>query len=394
MLEGKLGWKDHKDICNKIKRLKSEVVSAGDSLAAEFGGTEKFLKTSLVKKGVFEYMDIIGESLDPPQAVTAKNLNEQYILARTRLTEAYVKCGEVSMSSVAFRLAAENMLDLLCLTYKRAKGEHVRYKYCGWMVAGGMDQEALNYLCYFKHRQLRSVPYLDLFNDEDIEGETYLEMLKSGEFDMWFHDFMLIALIKYKRLQAHLVQKKKEEASWSTFLMGTHPRVGKKSSVLKIRGKTLIVERVKGLVLTLDERVDLLTGQIQKILAAVNDENPLIIPGIIDRRSIPQRTEEVVKEDVDESFDDDEITRTENDDIHDACWAWANYGYAWNMSHSYTRVLGHFLRTGNVTIKGLSKKLDIIPIEGYLQAAFDADPSRFYGRQDDLFIGTDGISFF
>ena len=88
--------------------------------------------------------------------------------------------------------------------------------YCGWMVAGGMDQEALNYLCYFLSRILcnQPLPYLDISKDEDIEDDSYLKLMRRKktemdyEADEWFHDYMLIALIKLKRLQALLVQRK------------------------------------------------------------------------------------------------------------------------------------------------------------------------------------------
>ena len=79
-----------------------------------------------------------------------------------------------------------------------------------------MDQEALNYLCYFLRRILcdQPLPYLDISKDEDIEDDSYLKLMRRKktemdyEADEWFHDYMLIALIKLKRLQALLVQRK------------------------------------------------------------------------------------------------------------------------------------------------------------------------------------------
>jgi len=402
LLEGRRGWKDHKEICNKIRALRKLTESAGDALIQEFGGAETFFKTSLVKRGLFNYVDVTEEIIDG-QIIVPQNANERYILARQRLIEAYVKCGEQGFSSVAFRLAAENMLDLLCLTYKHAMGEHVRYSYCGWMVAGGMDQEALNYLCYFRYRRLSAspLPYLDLSKDEDIEGGEYLEMLKrkrnklDWSTSQWFHDYMLIALIKYKRLQALLVQKQKSAAGWRTFLMGTNPRVGKMSAVLKIRGKNLIVEKIQRFVLNFEARVDQLTLQIQEMLTLVNLKNPLIIPGILDRNSIPEEPAYSEEGDVDDDIndllpDDDDNEDNHGDDIHDACWALGNYGYAWNMSHAYTRVLKLFLDTGRVTVNG-GRQFGTMPVEGFLQAAFDTDSNRFYGRKDDLFIGMASI---
>eukprot|EP00092_Neocalanus_flemingeri_P010610 GFUD01011431.1.p1 GENE.GFUD01011431.1~~GFUD01011431.1.p1 ORF type:complete len:261 (+),score=58.27 GFUD01011431.1:2-784(+) len=253
-----------------------------------------------------------------------------------------------------------------------------------------MDQKALNYLCYFRHRKLSKspLPYLDLSKDEDIEGETYLETLKSEnmlDFDTWswFHDYMLIALIKYKRLQALLVQQQKVEAGWKTFLMGTHPRVGEMSTVLKIRGNSPIVEMLQSLVLTHDPRVDRLTMQIQKILSTVNVKNPLLIPGIIDCYSIPK--EPVHSEEDEEDEDEYDPMNDHEDDIQDARWAFGSYGHVWNMNKAYTMVLKLFMDTGRVTVN--KDQISIMPVEGFLQAAFDTDPSRFLGQKDDLFIG-------
>jgi len=393
LLDRKRGWKDHKDVCKKIETLSKDVEAAAKVVATNFGGTETFFKTQLVKKGLFNYIEEYDDTIE------AKNANDKYILARGRLIRAYKKCGVTSLSSLAFRLAAENMLDLLCLTYYTADGEHVRFQYCGWMVAGGMNQEALNYLCYFRHRQLSTVaiPYLDLSQDEDIEGDSYLEMLRTpkNRFDcstlQWFHDYMLIALIKYKRLQELFVQKQKDEAGWKTFLMGTHECVGENSVVLMLRGKTLVTKKIESCVLcdNLGPRLDELAGQIQKILTAVNQRNPLIIPGILDRNSIPHEPKYDEKEDVDEDSDDG-IDQGDVDDIHDAGCAYGNYASAWYMSPAYTRVLQLFLDTGKVTAGFLGKE-GSIPVEGFLQAAFDVDPSRFFGHKDDLFIGIASI---
>ena len=82
-----------------------------------------------------------------------------------------------------------------------------------------MDQEALNYLCYFLRRILcdQPLPYLDISKNEYIENDSYLKLMRRKktemdyEADEWFHDYMLIALIKLKRLQALLVLRKMME---------------------------------------------------------------------------------------------------------------------------------------------------------------------------------------
>jgi len=392
MLDRKRGWKDHKEVCNRICTLSKEVEAAAKALVAECGGTEILLKTQLVRKGLFNYIEEFDYR--NPVKLEPKNANDRYILARGRLVRAYERCGKESQSSLAFRLAAENMLDLLCLTYGvGAEGEHVRFQYCGWMVAGGMNQEALNYICYFRHRKLSdyAIPYLDLSKDEDIEGDYYLKMLKTKKnmndwYTMhWFHDYMMIALIKYKKLQTLIVQKQKDEAGWKTFLMGTHPRVGQKSAVLMLRAKPLVAVKIENYVFCnyYGSRVFKLAEKIKEILSAVNQENPLIIPGILDRGSIPDKPVYDRKEGNYEDIDGE----VEEDYTHDACWAYANYASAWHMSPAYTRVLRLFLDCGKVIVREHGS----VPVEGFLQAAFDVDPSRFFGRKDDLFIGMNSM---
>jgi len=398
MLDRRRGWKDHKEVCNRICTLSKKVEAAAKALVTEFGGTETLFKTQLVRKGLFNYI----EEYDwrNPVEHEPENANDKYILARGRLVRAYERCGKESQSSVAFRLAAENMLDLLCLTYSSAEGEHVRFQYCGWMVAGGMNQEALNYICYFRHRKLSAdaIPYLDMSKDEDIEGDYYLEMLKTKK-NMndwstmhWFHDYMMIALIKYKKFQTLIVQKQKDEAGWKTFLMGTHPRVGEKSAVLMLRGKTLVAEKIESFVLcdNYGPRLLKLAEQMKEILSAVHKENPFIIPGILDRNSIPEKPVYNRNEEVDDEDSDDEI---EEDYTHDAYWAYGNYANAWHMSPAYTRVLQLFVDFGKVAV-GEHGSIPQLPVEGFLQAAFDVDPRRFFGRKDDLFIGINSINIF
>ena len=378
------GWKEHKVHCNTIQKLCQETAAAADVLVKDFGGEETFFRTPLVRRGRFRYLEAPWG--DEPEEETT-NASERYILARQKLVRAYVKCGEEALNSIAFRLAAENILDVLCLTYNQStspQGEHVRFQYCGWMVAGGMDQEALNYICYFNHRELSQepLPYLDISKDEDVEGSTYLEPIRNatmmGIEGMWFHDFMMIALIKYKRLQSLMVERRKSNSIWETFIMGTHPRVGHQSNILRLRGKYPVLELIKSGVVdpSLGRRIEALAKQIQEILTAVNERNPLIIPGIIDRNSIPDDPPYNEDEDEDEDELDDSFDLHDGDP-HDARWAFGNYGIAWNMSRAYTRVLQLFRDTGKVLV-GES------PVEGFLQAAFDVDPSDPFGA-DNVF---------
>ena len=75
-------------------------------------------------------------------------------MRRQELMLLYAEVGESNLSPVAFRLAAENALDLYCMTWKHADGEACHKRVGGWMVAGGMDQEAVNYFVYLNKRRL------------------------------------------------------------------------------------------------------------------------------------------------------------------------------------------------------------------------------------------------
>jgi len=366
--DGKRGWKDHKKICNNLSKIHVKVREYAEKLVEEFGGAEEFFSSDLVKKGKLTYYS------------SADNTRDRYIVIRKILVDDLFWAGRENHGPLAFRLAAENMLDLMCLTYDKMRAEvGKRYTYCGWMVAAGMNQEALNFLYYFYRRKQSSqpLPYLDISKDEDVEGEDYLELMKRKKdnfewtSDFQYHDNMLIALIKYKRVQELFVLKQKADAGWVTFLLGTDPILGSKSDVLKIGGKALVVERIKIFVFgeKIAPRIDQLAEQIQKLLTAVMEENPKIIPGVMDKSSIPYPYKE--KDQGDEDWDGDR---------HEACVAYDNYASAWNMSPAYTKVLQLFLDTGRVIVDNAGDKL---PVEGLLQAAFDVDPSS------DLVVETD-----
>ena len=149
-------WRAHKEICCKIRDLAKEATDAEKFLAEQHGGLANFFDTTLVRNGTFTSFFVpyyTDKSIEECKAIWTPE--QQFIGFRQRLIEAYVECAEKTMSSLAFRLAAEKKLDQLCLTYQK---EHVLYagrmrSCCGWMVAGGMDQEALNLLNYLTSRR-------------------------------------------------------------------------------------------------------------------------------------------------------------------------------------------------------------------------------------------------
>ena len=74
---------------------------------------------------------------------------------RQSLMLAYSEMGEQSLSPIAFRLAAENALDLLCMTYKNAYGEAMHKKIGGWLIAGLLTATIINILCIFQYVKKR-----------------------------------------------------------------------------------------------------------------------------------------------------------------------------------------------------------------------------------------------
>ena len=64
---------------------------------------------------------------------------------------AYSEMGEQSLSPIAFRLAAENALDLLCMTYKNAYGEAMHKKIGGWLIAGLLTTSIITNLSIFQY---------------------------------------------------------------------------------------------------------------------------------------------------------------------------------------------------------------------------------------------------
>ena len=375
-------WPIHKSLCKDIEKWRNKTVSAGNILAALLGGEEKMLLTPLFRRGLFEHIDRLGPIVGDPDPVP-RNMYEKYFLAREWLVYAYAEVGEQNGSPLAFRLAAENMLDKLCMSYKSAGGEHVRYIYSGWMIAANMDQEALNYLIYFDKRSKTSdsLPYLSI-DEQEIEGDSYIKSLKEGQYPHWYHDYMSIALIKLKRMRELMVRRQKEKIRWKNFMMGAHERVGAGSAILKLRGIHLIFETMKNYVKdpTLNQRIENLSKQILYLLQEVQKCNPLIIKGLVDRRYLvdPEEDQNVVNSDdeFEDPFEDnnydpnDALTRSFSDMKHDACWGLSNYGAAWHLGRWNLICLRTFLWQGFLPIADYEKDR----ISNAMTDAADVDP--------------------
>ena len=224
--------------------------------AADFAGNDKFLASSRVRGGQIEWVDlskVVGWS---GRRVT---IEQNYILNRQVLMIAYADLGKKTQSPTAYRLAAENALDMLCMTYQNALGEQEFKRIGGWMVAGGMNQEAFNFFVYLNKRRnsKKRLPYLDIEReDADIEDPDIWERmfgknsskLQEPAFFPEFHIYIIGALIKYKNLQQNLMKRRKSIVKWTSFLMGTHPEVGQASHIQKLRGHHTVLQKIKKMV--------------------------------------------------------------------------------------------------------------------------------------------------
>ena len=153
------------------------------------------------------------------------------------------------------------------------------------LAAGGMDHKVRNYyMRYFG--ELPRDPWEYFLNNFCLDNIR--RTLNTNSW--WFIDFMAVALILYNRLKIHIVKRQKNNVKWRTFMMGTHPRAGQDSGIIRIRGIPHIIEKLELFVLGkpkhVEEPISKLSNHIQKILTAVHKKNNLIIPCIIDKSLI------------------------------------------------------------------------------------------------------------
>ena len=160
------------------------------------------------------------------------------------------------------------------------------------------------------------------------------------------------------------------EQDMLAFMMGTHPRAGSNSPVLRLRGKSPIIEKIRGLVVnrsfslhgTLDERISKLAETTEEMLSAVNETNRYLLPGLVDRATIPPAPVQ--------TYDEEGVFNEDGNDRHEALRALEKYGCAWSMNRSYRKVLQHFLTSGNDTIKS-RKGIQKILFEGVFESLFE-----------------------
>ena len=250
-------WKEHKQLCGLIKKMREEVEAFAEPLKRFRLSDNMTINIFQENLGILEYD---GDGFGVMQS---------YASARMGLIDLLKECGVANRSNIAFELAAENSLDLMVLSYREGPWRASFMEFVsGMMISSEMDQEAYNYIRYFSIRyQLDySIPYLHV-EDQDIEENLVLDQLDT-------RDMTNIALIKYKRMKRLMFDTIELDASWKNFLMGTHPVVGEKSVVKNIRGLTLVVEQLKRFVYSnIYERTYKLSRHIYELLTEVSERS-------------------------------------------------------------------------------------------------------------------------
>ena len=321
-------WKRHKSLCRLIKRKREETEASAEPLKAFKLPDDKIVNIFKENLGILEF---------DGEYVGGAGIMSAYDDARMSLFDALKKCGERNNSRIACELAAENMLDLMVLSYKGRAMEGIREYVPGMLIAAEMDQEAYNYTRYFTLRDQvdHSLPYLHV-EDQDIE-----EYLNKDQ--LYIREMVDIALIKYKRMKRLMFDRLQVEASWKNFLMGTHPVVGKYSVVSNIRGLTPVIEKLKQFVYNgITERIARLSRQVDELLTDVNDQNEFVFPGILDHETIPAINYEAPHGSLSE--EEEEI----DCNARDASIISEYSGGAWIKSTLVDNYLEYFIKTGTV----------------------------------------------
>jgi len=359
-------WPSHKLHCNKVRQAKDTVTGIIKDVK-EMHGKETLI-ASAESGGNLKWTNIHDTNPTP----SFSDIFQVYVRVRQDLIMMYGMMGMVHQSPLAYRLAAENALDLLCMTYKKAEGEDDFQMIGGLMVAAGMDQEAFNFFVYFRKRRLmkrEALPYLDICgNNADIQDPITMKLLldkKDPHTFLWSHHYVILSLLKYKKLQHNLMERRKSVVKWMSFLMGTHPDVGSNSTVQLLRGNRKVLKKIQNMVVN-KRLVRGLKKEpiiINKYLKEVQERNRLIIRGLLDP----------------DSCEKEEMHRYCRDMhcLHEDCSAIRDinvYVRAWKMSPAYQTILTNFLETGKISQKPWHE-----PAEGFFQASIDTDPTKAYG---------------
>jgi len=361
-------WPGHKEMCNGIKFARQMCKESIDKINEDNVLSYDKMK-KLTCKGQLDWTDFAGDEPAPPGVFSwsvDKIAAQNYLISRQSLMHGYSSLGEESKSPLAYRLASENALDMLCMSYKTAYGEKQHREMASWMVAAGMDQVALNYLVYFNTRRYSKtpLPYMDLDSmGADIEAPGILDTLLGenpddhhAPFFPEHHIYLIGTLLKYKKLQHNMMERRKSVVKWKSFLMGTHPKIGKDSPIQKLRGNHTVLEKIQNMI-------------VRKELADKLKKEPMVISNYLKKMEI--RWKSILPQLIDPHHRDNlrwprrqERGRKGQRFLHDD---------AWRMSPAYHQILFKYMETGKITDKPWHE-----PMEGFHQASIDTDPSKDY----------------
>jgi len=371
-------WPGHKGACNEIKATAQKCRENIEKINGD-GSLNYANMMKMAYKGELDWNEKNDDEDDPlPKGFFTwkedRLAAQSYLMSRQSLVRKYADLGRDVQSPLAFRLAAENTLDILCMTYKNAYGEKEFKDIGNWMTAAGMDQEALNFFVYLNTRRYSKgkLPYMDLDSmNADIEDPKTLDTLlgknahyHTAPFFPEHHIYLIGILLKYKKLQHNMMDRRKSVVKWKSFLMGTHPKIGKDSPIQKLRGNRTALEKIQNMVVSkeLANKLKKEPAVITQYLKRMEMRSKTILPKLIDRH-------------------------------HEENVGWAKmlygmpglfglkkmpsvryiYDDAWRKSPAYHQILFKYMETGKITNKPWHE-----PMEGFHQASIDTDPSKDY----------------
>jgi len=315
-------WKFHKTNCMIIKEKHAFILDAGEKLMAlkldndivasifeEEYGIEKFMK---------DHKEIIME----------------YFWARYDLCHAYGECGLMTRSHSAFLLAAHNILDLMVLAYRDVNLEkELKHFAAGLLIATNSDQCAYNFIRYFELRTQMSsaLPYFCVDRNQDIQEELDFEK-------MCIEDLIGIVLLKYRRMVYFVPENLSSyKMMWDTFWMGTDSQLGADSHILKLKGVSPVVEKIKDYVYLWRQRcVIKLLSQVKNLMKLIENRNEVLFSCWADPLLLAQ---------IMDSHDQTKISKVE-----EVMSLIKSYGDAAVASDGFMAVVREFVQTKDVKL--------------------------------------------
>ena len=132
-------WRQHKSHCREVKIRREELVRLAKPLRNCQPIWSDHMIDMFQSDGGFDQQTVNWVNINSHESTEYSGANDNF-------QYALEQCGTESKSELAFRLLAENSLNMMRLSYKGRIREGIRTEILGAMVAGHMDQEALNYI--------------------------------------------------------------------------------------------------------------------------------------------------------------------------------------------------------------------------------------------------------